>query len=871
MIMKQMWGAATGHPSRHPYPEHMARAREIAADGMVLLKNNGALPLQPGKLAVFGAGAVDTVACGTGSGMVFAPYIVSVRQGLKNAGFEITSEGWLKRFAAADKLANKKDKTLSVLDKRFSGVKIMIDDLPVTPAELEQARAADTCVYVIRRNAGENHDRKAGKGDYYLTDAERGNLELLAKSFRHTVVVMNTCVIDTNFADEILGVDALVMMGPAGNECGNALADILTGKVTPSGKLTDTWANRYSDYPASAVFSLNDDDAHQETYSEDIFVGYRYFDTFGIVPRYPFGFGLSYTTFALETAAVSADWNEVRVTVTVTNTGSMAGREVVQLYVTAPEGKLPKPYQELKAFGKTHLLQPGETETLTICAPTESLASYDPARAAFVMEAGDYILRVGNSSRDTAPAAAIRLDADAVVRTVNNELTPDRTVITPTPPARAAEKIPTLICMLCAKECKTVDGRCHLPEQGAFVNKHPDATFCDVRDGRVTVEEFVASLDTEVLLRLVTGNGYESKYSVPSRMKTKFKNPAAPGSSGATTGLFDSSLGIPQCNMTDGPAGLHMMGCGATCNPSGIVLAQTWDTACAETVGTGIGKELEYYNHHIILGPGMNIHRDPLGGRNFEYFSEDPLITGKMGAAYTIGVQRTPTSTVAIKHFAANESEEDRITGNSTVSERALREIYLRGFEICVREAAPKTVMSSYNHLNGTHTSSSYELLTEVLRGEWGFDGLVMTDWGSQSDKALDFAAGNDLIMGGYRTKLLSAAIRGDAPEFGADGFVKEEVFAVYGGFFKERIQLWNCFQPDAAGKDTVSVVAAPGLKLNKQIDDYISRGIANIETLPDGSCRVTYRGTNRGAYLALADVRKCAANVIRLLLRVCK
>jgi beta-glucosidase len=380
------------------------------------------------------------------------------------------------------------------------------------------------------------------------------------------------------------------------------------------------------------------------------------------------------------------------------------------------------------------------------------------------------------------------------------------------------------------------------------------------------MEEFIASLDPEVLLRLVAGNANETKYSVPARMKQKVRAVNAPRSSGATTALFAASLGIPQCKLTDGPAGLHIMGCGATAYPVGMVLAQTWDTSLCKEMGIGIGKELAYYKHRVILGPGMNIHRDPLCGRNFEYYSEDPLITGKMGAAVTIGVQTIPGSCVSIKHFACNNQEEDRGTSNSTVSERALREIYLRGFEICVREAKPKTVMSSYNKLNGVHTSSHYELLTEVLRGEWGFEGLVMTDWNSQSVKPFDLHAGNDLIMGGYRSQFLLAALNGSEPEFAPDGYVKEEVFKVYGGFFKETVQQWNSFEPKADGPDTVSVSVKADVKLNDKINGLVKDGIAEIEQEPGGGKKVIYHGINRGAYLSLGDVQKSAAAVLRLL-----
>ncbi len=344
MMIGQLIGAATGKPSRHPYPQHMQEARAIAAEGVVLLKNEGSvLPLRDKRVALFGPGATDTVSCGTGSGFVFAPYTVSVEQGLLNAGITLTSGRWLDRFRRAGKLANKKDKTLNLLDRMWSGMRILIDDLPITEEELKEAGQADTAIYVLCRNAGEGGDRKNEKGDYRLSDAERENLTIFGKRFAHTVVVLNSCVIDASFIDEIPGLNALVLMGYGGGEGGNALADVLTGKVCPSGRLPDTWARRYEDNPAAATFGANDGNSLQEDYTEDIFVGYRYFDSFGVEPLFPFGYGLSYTDFRMETLEAAADWQTVRLAVHVTNTGGCAGREVVQVYATAPEGRLTKP------------------------------------------------------------------------------------------------------------------------------------------------------------------------------------------------------------------------------------------------------------------------------------------------------------------------------------------------------------------------------------------------------------------------------------------------------------------------------------------------------------------------------------------------
>ena len=873
-----------------PYPEHLAVTRKIAADGIVLLKNEeDILPLKTKTVALFGAGAVDTISCGIGSGYISAPHVVTVKEGLENAGFSLTSEDWLERFSGESRKANEEDTTLTPLDRIWSGRKILIDDIPITDTDLARAKEADTAIYVIRRNAGEDDDRKAEKGDYYLTDREEENIRKITQNFENTVVVFNTCVMDASFLEAIPGIKGAVLMGLAGNECGNALADILSGTCSPCGKLTDTWAKKYEDNPASAAFGRNDGNSLQEDYTEDIYVGYRYFDSFGIEPLFPFGYGLSYTTFRIQAKKLIADWKEISVEVEVVNTGNASGREIVQLYVTAPEGKLSKPFQELKAFGKTKTLAPSESETMILRLPTESLSSYDETRAAFIMEPGDYLFRIGTDSHHTRAAYVVRIEGEAVLRQVRNEIVPDHAMELLKAPKRSdlrdmvpkgtdlagvlsecfAGHVPDIV--LSAADCVTIDGACKTREADQINKKRFDgvepagsATLFDVKNGTVTVNEFVASLEPEVLMRLITGAANETPYETADRLHKEVKPLEAPISSGSTTSLFVSALGIPQWRMTDGPAGLHLTMLGATCFPTDIVIAQTWDPQMAVLMGESLAKEMDFYNQDVILGPGMNIHRDPLCGRNFEYFSEDPVISGKMAAAITKGVQSVPGASVSVKHFACNNQEADRFSTNSTVSERALREIYLKGFEICVREADPHTVMSSYNKVNGIHTSSNYELLTEVLRGEWGFRGLVMTDWGTQSEKTEDYHAGNDLVMGGYRTDTLIAALEGKKAEFADDGYAVTQEFPVYGGFVTETVERWNSFHLCADGPDRINVTVKPGKDLNPKVAEKVQEGVAEIETLEDGTRSITYFGKDRGRFLDLDDVRACAANVLK-------
>lgn len=862
-----MTGKITG---KLPIPEAAAVARRAAAGGMVLLKNDGTLPMKAGPVALFGAGAEDTTVCGTGSGYAFSPYRVNVRQGLEKAGFTVTSELWLKNYAKAVKTAGDGGKKLGFIEKRFNGETPYVPDTPVSDAELKAARGADTAIYVIRRNTGENFDRKAEKGDYYLSDIEEQNLRKLASAFQHTVVILNTCVIDAAVLESIPGISAILLMGQAGMESGNALADLLTGKVTPSGKLTDTWARRYEDYPASATFSANDGQTLQEDYTEDIYVGYRHFDAKGLDVVYPFGYGLSYTTFEYSNIHVTADWKEVKVSLSVRNTGAYAGREVVQVYASAPGGRLPKPWQELKGYAKTGLLRPGQSEAVEIRFGTDTLASYDEGKAAWVMEPGDYLIRVGTHSRDTRVAAVLRLDAEAVTCQLSNQLTPDHTLNLTAYPVRPEEATSAPVIMLAAKDCHTVDGASKIERKVVTYTKAAaNSTLLDVADGKVSLEEFVASLDLETLLRIVTGIGCETKHPVPARLpKGKMKPKFATNASGKTTNQYAQSLGIPGMALADGPAGLHLVGMPAASYPVGMVTAQSWDTELAYEIGNSYGGEMECYDVTVALGPGMNIHRDPLCGRNFEYYSEDPLLTGMTASAFTRGLQENhPGYGVAIKHFACNNQETDRRDSNATVSERALREIYLKGFEICVKEAKPLTLMSSYNCLNGQHTSSRYDLLTDVLRGEWGFDGFVMTDWDSHSDKPYDYMAGNDIVMGGYPTDPIAAAVTGKAAQFDRDGAVHQEKIAMYGGIFHKTVDAWNSFAPSADGKDTLTVSVEKGVKLSKRVDEAVKAGYAAVTENADGSRTVTYTGTDRGAFLPLGDVQRSALRVLKVLM----
>lgn len=895
MNFKQVKGIVTGNPGRLPCPKNTALIRKCAAEGIVLLENNGVLPLKPGKIALYGAGAGGTVYCGTGSGYVFTSHVVTVEEGLVNAGFTLMTRDWLKRCAANEKAVNKADKTLNMLDRKWSGMTVLAQEPEITPADL-QAAQADTAVYVLRRNAGECNDRKAEKGDYYLTDREVQNLTNLAAAYPHTVVVLNTCVIDLNFVREIPGIDAVIYMGLGGMEAGNALADVLTGKVNPCGRLTDTLAKRYEDLPTAGSFADQNGTQLHPVYSEGIYVGYRYFDSFGVEPLYPFGYGLSYTDFSMETVSASADWEKVILTVKVTNTGKLPGRQVAQLYASAPAGKLDKPYQELKAYAKTRLFAPGEAENVTLSFAAEALASFDESRSAWVMEPGDYLLRLGEHSRKTTAAATISLDGEAVVRKVSDILAADQPLEELHAPQRTAEAPQGIFLTLRGADCATVDNVSRIPKtvttyvpEGAVyfpavndnpyrssnycpeeirgVRNCPSSTLYDVKSGKVTMEEFAASLPNEVLARICTGTLEETPYTIPSRTGKKLKKQSLPQSSGSTTAQYEESLGIPAAQLFDGPAGMHVIGCAAAAFPVGMVMAQTWDKSLQTQIGAAFAREMESFHVTVALGPGMNIHRDPLGGRSFEYYSEDPLISGKTAASFTRGLQADGKHGVSIKHFAANNQETERFAANNTVSPRALRELYLKGFEICVREAKPMTVMTSYNGINGVHTSSRRDLVTDLLRGEWGFTGFVMTDWGTLSDKIFDLQAGNDIIMGGYRAEKILAAMAHEAPTFAEDGAVVETVKSTHMGMVKNTFAKWGSFVPEAGGKDTVQTTVQPGVTLNDRVLKAIADGIAEVSQSADGITTVRYHGTERGAYLAKGTLQACAMRILTVLM----
>lgn len=797
---------------------NFARVRHIAAQGMVLLKNNGVLPLAADgrKLALFGNGVRRMVKGGTGSGDVNARSVTDVEQGLQDAGFEIGTTAWLDRFDqdCADCGKEYMTRFQAVLKEKGASGAFWAMDNPYRDPDVPSITARDLegtdrrcAVYVLARTSGEGADRKQAPGDYELTQREKENLTALTGYYEHTVVVLNVGgVIDTEFLRNTPGIDAVLLMSQPGCAGGLALADVLTGKVSPDGRLAATWARAYSDYPDAEGYSYLSGDLDDSFYREGIYVGYRYFDSFNITPAYPFGFGGSYTTFALEVKDVALDGETVCIRVNVQNTGSRyAGRETVQVYLSQPQGKLDKPYQVLAGFAKTGSLAPGQCETVTVTFPLHTLASYDEEQAVWLLEKGVYYLRVGSHSRSTCIAAALELGETVFTARLQNRLQPDCPLETLradparfcTYPEEAREKAaaPRLTVAPASIPCETTV----YSQKPSLLHteKEQTVTLQDVVAGQATLEDLVTQLTPPELAGLVVGSarGVFGSTSVIGVAST-----ACPGAAGKTTSTLLESRGVQNLVLADGPAGLRLSrsfvadsqgniipGLGdsafgnlgellgivppprpadavdhyqyCTAIPIATMLAQTWDPALMEEAGDIVGGEMEDFGVTLWLAPGMNIQRNPLCGRNFEYYSEDPLLSGLCAAADTRGVQRHPGCGTTIKHFALNNQEDNRNHNNAHCTERALREIYLKGFEIAVRTAQPLALMSSYNLVNGIHSANNRELLTDILRDEWGFAGLVMTDWGT-TDASTGFKygssatagcvlAGNDLTMPG--------------------------------------------------------------------------------------------------------------------------
>ena len=750
--------------------EHIALSRKVAEEGMVLLKNDGILPLSKEKnLAVFGKAAVDYVKGGGGSGDVYCKYVHSLVDGLTARGALLYKP--LIRFYE-DELKTQYE------NGRCPGMTAE----PALPKELIDGAAAfaDTALIVINRFSGEGWDRSsiecnnefnpwesetsmpkiAGQifpdGDFYLTKEEINMIESVKERFGRVVAVLNIGgVIDLRWLNDD-GINAALYMGQGGMEGGDAAAEILLGMINPSGRLVDTYAGSHEDYPSTAGFHESFDYVN---YTEDIYVGYRYFMT---VPGakdkviYPFGYGLSYTSFETSLLSASDADGSFIFNVKVTNTGDRAGKEVVQLYYSAPAGVLGKPVAELGDFAKTRELQPGESQVLTLSVSRYLMSSYDDlgkiADASYVLEKGRYDFYLAKDSLRLGDRVySFENSEDIITSKLSHRLAPvelkermlsdgsyealplgehrdiNESVIKKMEPG--TEEALTPVVKMRDRFCLTTPFK-----KGAHI-------LSEVAEGEISLDEFVDQLTVEEMIHLSGGQ---------------------PNTGVANTFGFGNlpEYGVPSAMTADGPAGVRIApetGILTTAFPCATLMASSWNTEILHAVGKAGGEELKENNLAVWLTPAINIHRSPLCGRNFEYYSEDPIVAGKMGAALVNGIQENHVG-ASVKHFCCNNKETNRKHSDSRVSERALREIYLKAFEIVVKESDPYTIMSAYNAVNGQRASESRDLLTGILKGEWGYKGMVTTDWWTRGEHYKEVNAGNDLKMGnGFDERLIEA------------------------------------------------------------------------------------------------------------------
>ena len=770
--MKDVWGHSGSMDQSLSEFEirHRILAREAAAEGIVLLKNEGVLPLSTASaIALLGSGAEKTIKGGIGSGDVNNRENISIYQGMKEAGVTITSENWLEDYEERYKNARNvwKEKILedakhvdNPFDAYASNPFILPEGRAVEAKDIADAKAA---VYVLSRISGEGKDRRRVKGDYYLSEREAADLFFLNEKKIPVILLLNAGgpIELTDILENTENIKAILNISQPGQESGYAVADILLGNCVPSAKLTATWARRYEDCPFAEDYSYLNGNLDTEEYKEGIFVGYRYFDSFGKKPLFPFGFGLSYTEFKIEFKGIEISEKELAVEMKVTNIGdTYAGKEVVQIYASLPQTEVKKEYRRLVGYAKTKLLQPGEAETLRITVGQKELAYFSEEKHQWIVEKGIYGIWTGNSSASLEYSSTVKVEQSVSLE--------DTCVLENT--AEIEEELwKTYECR------KTTADNSHC----IIFTPHPE-------EKKIYRSAYATEQMTEDLLPLLYGNIAETTSTLGAA------GIRVPGTAGETTeGLLDK-YGIPSLIMADGPAGIRLQqhyevdratdtvyGIGVlgalengflvdreehegadqyyqycTAFPVGTVMAQTWNRDLMQRFGEAVALEMEAFHVNLWLAPGLNIQRNPLCGRNFEYYSEDPFLSGTLAASVTKGVQCHKGCGVTIKHFACNNQEDNRMGVDVKISERTLREIYLRGFEIAVKEGQPAAIMSSYNLVNGVHAANSKDLCTRIARKEWGFDGVIMSDWnttvpedGSVAWKCA--AAGNDIIMPG--------------------------------------------------------------------------------------------------------------------------
>lgn len=756
---------------------------KAAYEGIVLLENDNTLPLNVGNIALYGSGAATTIKGGTGSGEVNERTSKTILEGLEEVGFTVTTKDYLEEYKGL--LINEKNKHNKGIISRvikygpaniMGGGFVYPSGRLITDSDIINSNT-DTCIYVVARQAGESTDRDLKM--FHLDDIEISNLKKVCANYKKVILVINVGgPIDLSPIDDIKGIGAVIFYGYLGQMGGLAFAEIIKGTVSPSGCLSDTWPSKYDDIPFGNEYSYLKGNEVKELYKEDIYVGYRYFDSFNIKPRYHFGHGLTYADFACECLEVTKYNSNITIKVNVKNISNQySGKKTIQAYVSAPSKNFNREYQMLCGFVKTKCLNPGEEEKVEISFDMKDIALYDEKNARYLLESGKYIIRLGFSSNDNKVCGVIELDEDIITEKCMN--------ICPI-------KIDIDILKGPKFEYESYEVDIKMSSSDFVCINHNYSSYKE----REILDE-VRTLTLDELLYLVCGVGVFGSNNYFDAF----------GSAGFTTSKL-THKNIVNVALADGPAGLRIQKRTAllkngkpksidamlefmnylpkivkkflfaspeknrvlyqytTAFPVGINLAQTFNEKLISEVGEAIGSEMKEYGVTFWLAPGMNIHRNPLCGRNYEYYSEDPFLTGMVASSITKGVQSEEGCYVTIKHFAANNREFLRNKSDSILTERALREIYLKGFKMAVKKANAKSVMTSYNLINGIYTPNSYDLCTNVLRNEWGFDGVVMTDWLSTArklgDNRLAIEAGNDLIMpgGNYYRKQIKNAIR---------------------------------------------------------------------------------------------------------------
>ena len=713
---------------------HANLARKAACEGIVLLKNeNQALPLKKGsKIAIFGKAQFDYVKGGGGSGDVYSSYTVNVYNGLKSKGYNIFEElsSYYNQY---------------VQSSYQSGSEIgNFDEADVPFDVINKAKEfTNTAIITICRHSKEGEDYKVDGKGFNLTQKELDLIDAVKENFSSVIAIINTGnLIDVSWFYSCDKIKGAIMAWQGGLEGGNAIADIISGDVNPSGKLVDTIAKSINDYPSTKRFYQNNDITE---YDEDVFVGYRYFETIkGKKDRvyYPFGYGLSYTTFEFSDIKSVINKDTVKVQVTVKNVGAVSGKEVVQLYYKAPNGKISKPAINLCAFTKTRLLKPFSSQTVTLSFKISNMASFDDVgaikKSAYVLEKGKYELFIGNSIRNVKEVNFdFYLDNNVTIKQLSSLVAPRNLTKRLLSSGEYVEAINSTDPIKVYPVRYTIKE--NYPKSESDIKK-----LIEVVSGNISLDEFISQLTSEEMFLILH-----------NRLSVGVANTGGIGG-----GLY--KYGIPSPMSTDGPAGVRILpktGISTTAFPIATMLACTFNLNLIKNVGKTGAKECIENNLSIWLTPGLNIHRSPLCGRNFEYYSEDPLISGKMASAMVKGIQ-SENIVATPKHFACNNKETNRLYAESAVSERALREIYLKGFEICIKEAKPKLLMTAYNKLNGCYASENGELLTGILRKEWGYKGLIVSDWANKACHKKELLAGNDIKIFYYCKEVISSLPR---------------------------------------------------------------------------------------------------------------